>query len=174
MLFISVLNKGRKQERKDKIMDVKEVMKKAVRALLSNGSYDDLNEEQNALVVEFETELWKEKVDELRDKLSPEEIEETIHDWRLDYKIADETENNLSAYVYMNTKFENGDKMVVYPEEICSYGGNKNDMEKYIKEIEQIAARCTESQSDGYSWIMRICDAMREECFEKENQISTI
>lgn len=36
-------------------------------------------------------------------------------------------------------------------------------MEKYIKEIEQIAARCTESQSDGYSQIMRICDAMREE-----------
>lgn len=29
-------------------------------------------------------------------------------------------------------------------------------MEEYIKEIEQIAARCTESQSDGYSQIMRI------------------
>ena len=28
-------------------MDIKEVMKKAVRALLSSGSYDDLNEEQN-------------------------------------------------------------------------------------------------------------------------------
>ncbi len=36
-------------------------------------------------------------------------------------------------------------------------------MEEYIKRIEQIAARCTESQSDGYSQIMRICDAMREE-----------
>lgn len=36
-------------------------------------------------------------------------------------------------------------------------------MEEYIKEIEQIAARCTESQSDGYSQIMRICDAMREQ-----------
>ena len=36
-------------------------------------------------------------------------------------------------------------------------------MEEYIKKIEQIAARCTESQSDGYSQIMRICDAMREE-----------
>lgn len=39
----------------------------------------------------------------------------------------------------------------------------KNNMEEYIKEIEQIAARCTESQSDGYSQIMRICDVMREE-----------
>lgn len=37
------------------------------------------------------------------------------------------------------------------------------NMEEYIKRIEQIAARCTESQSDGYSQIMRICDAMREE-----------
>lgn len=36
-------------------------------------------------------------------------------------------------------------------------------MEEYIKRIEQIAAKCTESQSDGYSQIMRICDAMREE-----------
>lgn len=36
-------------------------------------------------------------------------------------------------------------------------------MEEYIKEIEQIAAKCTESQSDGYSQIMRICDAMREQ-----------
>ena len=36
-------------------------------------------------------------------------------------------------------------------------------MNEYIKEIEQIAAKCTESQSDGYSQIMRICDAMREQ-----------
>lgn len=39
----------------------------------------------------------------------------------------------------------------------------ENNMEEYIKRIEQIAARCTESQSDGYSQIMRICDAMRED-----------
>ena len=36
-------------------------------------------------------------------------------------------------------------------------------MDEYIKEIEQIAAKYTESQSDGYSQIMRICDAMKEE-----------
>lgn len=36
-------------------------------------------------------------------------------------------------------------------------------MNEYIKVIEQIAAKCTESQSDGYSQIMRICDAMREQ-----------
>lgn len=36
-------------------------------------------------------------------------------------------------------------------------------MEEYIKEIEQIAIKCTKNQSDGYSQIMRICDAMRDE-----------
>lgn len=36
-------------------------------------------------------------------------------------------------------------------------------MNEYIKEIEQIAAKYTESQSDGYSQIMRICDAMKEQ-----------
>ena len=80
-------------------MDIKEVMRKAVRALLSSGSYDDLNEEQNAVVVEFETELYKAKVDELRKSMSPEEIKETIHDWWQDYEIADGTEDNLLAYV---------------------------------------------------------------------------
>ena len=63
------------------------------------GSYDDLNEEQNAVVVEFETELWKPKVDELRKSMPPEEIKETIHDWWSDYEIADGTEDNLLAYV---------------------------------------------------------------------------
>lgn len=36
-------------------------------------------------------------------------------------------------------------------------------MEEYIREIEQIAARYTKSQSDGYSQIIRICDVMREQ-----------
>lgn len=36
-------------------------------------------------------------------------------------------------------------------------------MDEYIKEIERIAAKCTTSQSDGYSQIMRICDVMREQ-----------
>lgn len=36
-------------------------------------------------------------------------------------------------------------------------------MEDHIKEIKQIALRYTESPSDGYSQIMKICDIMREE-----------
>lgn len=58
-----------------------------------------MNKEQNAAVVEFETELWKLKVDELRKSMLPEEIKETIYDWWQDYEIADRTEDNLLAYV---------------------------------------------------------------------------
>ncbi len=36
-------------------------------------------------------------------------------------------------------------------------------MNEYIKEIEEIAKKYTMSQSDGYSQIMRICEAMKEE-----------
>lgn len=50
-------------------------------------------------LVEFETELYKAKVDELRKSMPPEEIKETIHDWWQDYEIADGTEDNLLAYV---------------------------------------------------------------------------
>lgn len=67
--------------------------------LLSNCSYDDLNAQQKALVVVQETKLYKEKIDELRKSMSPEKIEETIHDWWLDYKITNETEENLLGYV---------------------------------------------------------------------------
>ena len=80
-------------------MDTKEIMRKAVHALLSSGSYDDLNEEQNSVVIEFETEIMKAKVDELRKIMPLEEIKETIHDWWQDYEIADGTEDNLLAYI---------------------------------------------------------------------------
>lgn len=46
---------------------------------------------------------------------------------------------------------------------IVIYAKEKKTMNEYIKEIEQIAIKCTESQSDGYSQIMRICDAMKEQ-----------
>lgn len=57
---------------------------------------------------------------------------------------------------------------------IVIYAKEKKTINEYIKEIEQIAIKCTESQSDGYSQIMRICDAMREQqkyclgCVSKE------
>lgn len=57
---------------------------------------------------------------------------------------------------------------------IIIYAKENKTINEYIKEIEQIAIKCTESQSDGYSQIMRICDAMREQqkyclgCVSKE------
>lgn len=49
-----------------------------------------------------------------------------------------------------------------HKKEIKQKNGEKI-MKEYIKEIEQVAAKCTLAQSDGYSQIMRICDAMREQ-----------
>ena len=38
-------------------------------------------------------------------------------------------------------------------------------MEEYIRKIKEIAAKCTQNQSDGYSQIMKICNAIDEEFF---------
>ena len=46
---------------------------------------------------------------------------------------------------------------------IINNAQKRGTMDEYIREIEQIAIKCTESQSNGYSQIMRICDAMREQ-----------
>lgn len=78
---------------------MREAIRKALYVLLNNAAYDDLNEEQISSVVALETALWKQKVDELRNKMSPDEIIEVIHDWWLNYEIANETEDNLLAYV---------------------------------------------------------------------------
>lgn len=39
-------------------------------------------------------------------------------------------------------------------------------MNEYIEQIENIAAKCSASQSDGYSHIMRICEAIFENQIE--------
>lgn len=57
-----------------------------------------MNEEQTAVVVEFETEIMKSRVDELRKTMPLEEIKKTIHEWWKDYEITDKTEDNLLAY----------------------------------------------------------------------------
>ena len=38
---------------------------------------------------------------------------------------------------------------------------------EYLKEIESISAKCTCSQSDGYSQIMRICESIAEQLKEE-------
>lgn len=44
-------------------------------------------------------------------------------------------------------------------------------MEEYIRKIKQIATKYTENRYDGYSQIMRICDAMREQQEEAQAEI---
>ena len=78
---------------------MEELKTKLIQSLLSTLSYDELNDEQMTLVVEYETELWKPHIDELRETTNEDEIREMIHDWWLDYEIADKTEDNLLAYV---------------------------------------------------------------------------
>lgn len=78
---------------------MEELKTKLIHSLLSTLAYDDMNKEQMALVVEYETELWKPHIDELRATTNKDEIREMIHDWWLDYEIADGTEDNLLTYV---------------------------------------------------------------------------
>lgn len=78
---------------------MEEIKTKLIEALLKTLTYDEMTNEQKRLVVEYETEKLKPKVNELKKKLSKEALEENIHEWWLDYKIADETENNLLAYI---------------------------------------------------------------------------
>lgn len=78
---------------------MEKIKTKLIETLLETITYDDMTGKQERLVVEYETKKLKPKVDELKKKLSKEELEKTIHEWWLDYQIADGTENNLIAYV---------------------------------------------------------------------------
>lgn len=78
---------------------MEEIKTKLIESLLKTITYDDMTLEQEHLVVEYETEKLKPKVDDLKRTMSKEQLEETIHEWWLDYQIADETENNLIAYI---------------------------------------------------------------------------
>ncbi len=66
--------------------------------ILNTITYIDMDEEQTNLVVEYELEIYKPRVDKLKERYDNEKVEEKIHDWWLDYKIADETENALLNY----------------------------------------------------------------------------
>lgn len=77
---------------------------KVIESLLRSITYDEMTLEQERLVVQYETERWRLKVDELiNSDMSKEAIEEQIHDWWLDYLMADGTEENL--YNYVTSKF---------------------------------------------------------------------
>lgn len=78
---------------------MEDIKTRLIEALLQTITYDDMTKEQEELVVEYETEKWKSKVDELRAALTKEEIEEQIHEWWFNYEFADGTEDNLIRYI---------------------------------------------------------------------------
>lgn len=70
-----------------------------IKSLLSTITYDEMTVEQKKLVTEYETEIWKAKIDELTIIDRQTVTEEQIHDWWLDYKFTDGTEDNLVEYI---------------------------------------------------------------------------
>lgn len=72
---------------------------KVIKSLLKTLTYDEMTEEQEKLVTKYETEIWKKKVDELKDSMTKEELADQIHDWWLDYEFSDGTEENLLLYI---------------------------------------------------------------------------
>jgi len=73
---------------------------KIAKDILKTLSYDEMTEEQESIVKDYETEQYKKCVDELRDKKTPEDIENIIHEWWLNYEISDGTEDDLLMYLY--------------------------------------------------------------------------
>lgn len=78
---------------------MEDLKERLIQALLSTLTYDEMTREQEKLVVEYETEKWKPRVDELRENMTEECLKEMIHEWWENYEIADGTEDNLLAYV---------------------------------------------------------------------------
>lgn len=75
---------------------------KVIKSLLSTMTYDDMTVEQENIVTEYETEIWKAKIDELTNINKKKVTEEQIHDWWLDYQFTDGTEVNLVSYINSN------------------------------------------------------------------------
>lgn len=75
-----------------------DILQRIVDQYLQENTYDDMSEEMEKLIKEYETEKYKPKVDKLRKKMSKDDIKEVIHEWWMDYEIADGTEDNLLAY----------------------------------------------------------------------------
>ena len=78
---------------------MEELKTKLIESLLSTITYDEMTEEQEKLVTEYETEKQKPKIDELKKTMTVSDIQEQIHDWWLDYQFTDGTEENLLAYI---------------------------------------------------------------------------
>lgn len=78
---------------------MEEIKRNQAQQLLRTLTYDEMTEEQEKLVTEYEIEKWKPKIDELKKTMTVSDIQEQIHDWWLDYQFTDGTEENLLVYI---------------------------------------------------------------------------
>ena len=67
--------------------------------ILKTLAYCEMTDEQLELVAKYEMTIYQPKVDILKKRFTKEAIEEQIHDWWLNYEIADETEKKLINYL---------------------------------------------------------------------------
>lgn len=85
--------------------------------ILQNFSYDEMSEEQEKLVSEYETEIFKKKIDKIKNPLK-DELKEKVHNMWLNYEIADGTEDNLFQYIDSIIVKQKGYKIVkIYVED---------------------------------------------------------
>ena len=72
---------------------------------------------------------------------------EITKDGVINYEVTMETDDVLGQYGFNRVTESEIERL-------------EESKEEYIKEIMEIAVKCTSSQSDGYSQIMRICEVM--------------
>lgn len=70
--------------------------------ILLSKSYLEMTQEEEKIVIEYETEKYTKRIKKLLKKHSAEYVEEKIHEWWLDYKMHDETEINL--YIFLEKR----------------------------------------------------------------------
>lgn len=88
------------------------------------------------------------------------------------------SEEELYSMAVKNTPVLFAEKWGSTGRNIKSYGhdndGFINSVDRYLNEIEKIANNFSTGQSDGYSWILRNCAAMREECLSEATSSTDI
>lgn len=89
------------------------------------------------------------------------EVREAVSAWKDDNIVADAEITDAEDAEGTKDEVEQESKEEDESAESLSSDTDTEDVIDYINAIEKIATKCTESQSDGYSQIMRICEAIK-------------
>ena len=89
----------------------RDVKSKLLVSLISQMTDDDFTEEQEKLLAEYETSIWRVKINQLRLVDSKLITEDKIHDWWSDYQFGDIVEENLIEYLAETNGAEKQDSM---------------------------------------------------------------